>query len=317
MFRPCAALGAISVMAFSSIVDEICPLLCQHVDMDSLLQFAISSRCCHQFAARSVEILLAHDYRGIELRHPSPRCSCSTFASCSALGRALWPRVLLKGYCEHWPWGSLRFPVLLNSEGPLFWSCAIVSSCAPNGTPTIGLVDGGIGLLPSQPGALPMDFSRQQLEVPQKNTEAVFAISCSVNGRMHAMLPPSCDQRLQGDSCEWIHRQDMPAHCKLQGTHVANLGWEWMGDETMWNDIPIHVGFFLHQRMLRFYRFYQPHGSRLGHWQDGCVVCENLPTSVVPCVFMFSFEGFAQVQFTGVRHNPPGTSCVCGPFEHY
>lgn len=157
-----------------------------------------------------------------------------------------------------------------------------------------------------------MDLSRQQPQVFQQHSGEVFAISFRPGeGKMHAIVPPTGNQRLQEHGFKWIGRDDMPATWTRQGTHIANLGWKPKVNEMKRNTVPVHCGMFLEKRKLTFYR-YEKADCGDGHWQSSGVVCENLPIEIVPCVFMFSFTGYTQVKFTGFRRAPPGVSPHCG-----
>merc|ERR1712048_970901 len=92
--------------------------------------------------------------------------------------------------------------------------------------------------------------------------------------------------------------------------YMAWLRWDPLGDcSRKWN-APIHAGLFLEEGNLTFYR-------RWGNdcWHSSGIICEDMPSEVLPCVFMSSFIGYAQVNFVRMWSTPPDVCHGCDSFK--
>jgi hypothetical protein len=92
-----------------------------------------------------------------------------------------------------------------------------------------------------------------------------------------------------------------PAHIRRKAKYyTAALKWDALGDSTREWNCPRRAALVVDRGNLTFFRMW-PDGS----WQSSGVVCGNLPRKVLPCVFMSSFIGYAQVNFIGMWNSTP------------
>merc|ERR1712151_621834 len=103
----------------------------------------------------------------------------------------------------------------------------------------------------------------------------------------------------------------------------AQINWQAVGDgnRVRGDDIrqnintAMIVALFFEDQKLSVYRMFRP-----GHWQSSGVICWNLPERVLPCVFMSSFCGLAEVAFAQLWASRPYICPCCdnrGFFEDW
>jgi hypothetical protein len=99
-----------------------------------------------------------------------------------------------------------------------------------------------------------------------------------------------------------------PTHIRRKAKYyTAALTWDVLGDSTQKWNCPRQAALAVDQGNLTFFRMW-PDGS----WESSGVVCGNLPRKVLPCVFMSSFIGYAQVNFVGMWNSTPD---VCAEWD--
>jgi len=188
-------------------------------------------------------------------------------------------------------------PLILESRGPWFLEFTIIASKAINGTPTIGLVDAEVSpSLKQYKGKWPLDLSRSQYKVSSDKIARCFAISFSpAHGCVFATLVEgNCQELLNGQTTAGTIAEGRKQH-----TYKANLDWTTLGDETRKRNIPIQAGIFVENGCLSFWR------KADGEWHSTGDICCALPPRVLPCMFMYSFLGYARVSFSGFSTGPP------------
>lgn len=200
------------------------------------------------------------------------------------------PTCVIRGYRQHWPCDTRPLPFALDSKGPVFVQFSIKAQKARNGTPTIGLVDAeSVQKDDKQCSDLRCDMSRSIYG------QAACALSLSPGfGAMFAAVDSD------RSDVQLIDADKVAPGDPTKGRYKAELNWWSSGNEFCRENDPIDCGFFLADGTLTFYR-----RETHGHWHSTGVICEGLPERVVPCMFLFSFMGYAQVWFTGLRPFPP------------
>jgi len=191
-------------------------------------------------------------------------------------------------------------PLVVDSKGPFYLDFSLIAAKAPNGTPTIGLVDAAS--TSSLQHWQSSDLSRNQRH------GALFSIALSPgSGAMFATMNEDSPVKLQ----EHGLNANNPSEISAPGCYRAVLNWAHVGNEkAKWNQ-PIRAGFLLQNRSLTFFRMV---GN--GAWHSSGVICTNLPGKVVPCVFMQSFTGYTDVRFIKIWDSPPDVCEGCDIRHH-
>ena len=146
-------------------------------------------------------------------------------------------------------------------------------------------------------GVWSSDLSRSQDE------GALFAM---------AFNPGSCSVHASIDGAGPVQLHDYgvnsssSSHPTSPGFYRAALNWPPMGDDSAKWNLPIHAGLFLENGSLTLYRL----NGNGPFWHSSGIICKNLPERVVPCMFMCSFVGHANVKFVKIWDSPPDV-CPC------
>jgi len=250
--------------------------IAEHLGLLDVLPFGATSLEMHWIAAKTAGDAAKYAFEGV-LPADCLRLGAREPPDWLKFPMALQPRCLVRGHRKVWPDQTRPLPFVLDTTGPWFVEFKLAAAGAPNGTPTIGLVDAGCPVTTSGEGGRhwPGDLSR-------RGTER-FAISLApYDGTVLAARPGSTTR------------------CR------ARLRWEKIGDEQRkWND-PMSCGFLIENRKLKFFRV-----GGGGAWHSGETVCEDLPKQVSPCMFMSSYVGFALVQYVCLWNSLPETCPHC------
>jgi len=212
---------------------------------------------------------------------------------------AMQPRCLLRGCRSCWPDSTVPLPFSLETGGgALCLEFRVIVAKAPNGTPRVGFVDAGAPCL------------RQWLEGgAEQRWQGDFSRGCAGPGVFAVSICAACGllaatgAAVPGPKTAWTARAN---ECK-QGYYAARLNWHDLGDCTrQWNE-PYHLALVLERGTLTFYR----HAGN-GYWHTSGAVLSGLPREVLPCVFLSSFSGHAQVDFVRAWRTPPEVCQDCG-----
>jgi len=229
---------------------------------------------------------------------------------CGELERAMRPRCLLRCFPSG---GGLRgsrsrtrlLPVTIDTQGPpCFIGFTIAVAQALNGSPLLGFVDADNDGIKMSMGAaagttVQEDLSRPKVGVLPGQAPTPFAVACCPsNGQMHLAM----------DGRDWstaaprnvVSSVDIPSSGHDPLKLCAFLQWPPSDAEMKRKVLHIHAGFLIENGKLTFFR-------RLPNecWLSSGVVLEDLPRRVVPGMFLYGFDGFARVHFTGLQRNAP------------
>jgi len=285
---------------------ETFELVTSYLPILALLQFGSACNAFRHVAMRMIDSLVASELDGledgIELHDMSMYSPLSVMLNRLHLRAALRPRCLIRGFSPQWPNTTRPFPFALNSKGPLFVEFELIAARAPNGTPRIGVVDSGLLWQSARREVRqgwPYDLSRGH------GGSDAFAVSFSpATGGIcatEAAIKPGEIQELRRPA------RNAPTKEYYMGT----LKWSELGDcRLKWN-APIHAGIFLENGKLTFYRMWND-----GRWHSSGVVSEDLPSQVLPCVFLSSFIGYTQVTFVRMWSEPADVCRGCDSLGH-
>jgi len=206
---------------------------------------------------------------------------------------------LIVGRKKSWPEVTKALPFTVSSQGPFFVEFTTVLARTPNGSLGLGLMDAEKASWPGDES--PFDWSRG------RGSEDSFAVSFS---------PADGDVFCTCAKGSAVELQDLDSHLPSgqyscgQKMYRGALKWPTLGSaQVEWN-APIHCGIFIEDGNLMFWRL-------MGDmWHSSGVICRNLPERVRPCVFMFSFLGYANVNFVNVWHGAPAVCKCCDSRYH-
>lgn len=275
---------------------EILEALSAHLPLGELLEFGASCKLLRGVAMKTADSLIASELEGVHLHPTSMETSPQSKQHRIFLKAALRPSSLVFGYKADWPDATTAFPFALDSRGPLFLEFRLSAARAPNGTPKIGLVDA------EAPWTGAGDLSRGQ-------GGDLFAVS----------FGPACGgvcataAVVRGPDGYDVPRP--PGAAAGREYYTAALKWEQLGDCSRRWTPPIHAGLFLEDGSLTFYRM-RGRVKVKGAWHSSGVVCRDLPRHVLPCAFMHSFIGYAQVDFVRLWNSPPDVCSGCDCAGH-
>lgn len=290
--------------------------------LDALMRLGTSCRDARKVATKLADEWIEMVYESVDAPINLTSKSLQAMPHWVRILAALKPVVLFKGYNADWPDLTKPLSFILESDGSWFIRFKIIASKALNGTPTIGLVDAEASPEMMQKFEWPLDLSRSKYEWPVDLSRSAYRVSPDETMPCFAMsFSPGCATvnatLVEGHAQELV---EMPTRSYLQvaGTgqgkkqhaYKANLNWPTLGDETKnWN-YPIQAGLFVEKGCLSFWR------KAEGAWHSTGVICRELPDRVMPCVFLSSFVGYAQVQFSGLSYGPPPCCQHCDSTGH-
>jgi hypothetical protein len=196
------------------------------------------------------------------------------------LRAALKPYSVVLGCNRFWPDMTIPFRFSLDTEGPL---CLEFQITAAKATLKIGFIDADAAFVTDQelPDHWPGDLSRGQADPD------LFAIA----------FDPACGaladsmKASRAKTCQFISG---PKRTRC-------LQWEVLGG-------PVHAALVLEQGNLTFYHLWEN-----GEWHSDGISFADLPRKVLPCIFMPSFIGYAEVQFLRMWNYAPDVCLGCGP----
>jgi hypothetical protein len=270
--------------------------------LSDLVQFGACCNYTHCVATRSADRLVKLQMKSVHLLNKRILGSHTHQEMPNWVQRkaALKPFCLGHGFDNDWQDQTRPVPFVLDSRGPVFVEFQLIAAKAPNGTPTLGLVDAAS--LAGSDSGLTRDISRWQDEAKS------FAMAFSPGwGCVFASIDGVGPTRLHDSGIN----PNGSTGALSAGTYKANLNWSSLGDETAKWNLPIQCGFFLENRNLTFYRM-----DEYGFWQSTGILCRSLPERVVPSMFMFSFMGYAQVWMAQVWDCPPKICPGCDSQFH-
>lgn len=256
--------------------------------LQDLVRFGSSCKYVYSKTTLSADRLVKSEMKGVHLNKPV-LLSHRQMPYWVQQKVALSPYCLALGFKSHWQDQTRPVRFAVDSKGPVFLEFQLIAAKAPNGTPTLGLVDAA-SLLGLEEG-LPSDLSR-----PGGKPKS-FAIALSPgSGYVFANIDGVGPAKLHDPGTNPnASINSLPA-----GSYRAALNWEAMGNEdSKWN-MPIQAGFLLKDGKLSFYRMAED-----GHWHSSGILSWCLPEKVVPCMFMKSFIGYAQMWFVKIWDCPP------------
>lgn len=265
-------------------LDGIISLCVGHLPLPGLATLAACCRAGYALATGRALAVMPLEYHSMQHRDDKVLGSCSEAAlrhaspltRWSKLRAGLRPRSCCRGYRLNWQDKTIPLKFVFDSKGPIFVEYQMTVANAPNGTPSIGLVDANAQL--------------------SQDISAFVAVAFGpVSGHMFATIDRRGPLRLRNFDAL------VPAEGPVMECARARLPWKRICDEgDKWN-APVRTGFFVENGELSFYR-----GLPCGCcWQSSGVVCENLPPVVLPCVFLRSFMGFTNTRFIRVWDSPP------------
>jgi hypothetical protein len=199
---------------------------------------------------------------------------------------------------------TIPFRFTIDTQGPLFLEVRMVVAKALNGSPKIGFVNAEASHL-LESGWLG-DLSRGQAIAAQ-----CYAMAFSPSwGKVWATPTAMRDPALQSQ----VTRQTFfSGITQKQEFYTGWLNWSTSGDCRMKWNAPIRAGIFFKNGSFSFWRE-SPCGT--GKWHSSGIVSTSLPQRVLPCVFMSSFAGYADVTFASVWRSPPDVCAECDARGH-
>jgi len=266
-----------------------------HLPLRDLVNFGACCNTARIPARKGADMLVMSELKGAQLT----KTSCPEMPYWAQLKAASRACCLARGQSDCWQDKTTPLPLVVNSEGPVFLEFQLTAAKAPNGTPTIGIVDA------KTPDGTPDGWS---CDLTRQKTNMSFAVALSPGcGSVHASI-------CKDGPTELADFNSTPN--SQPGCYRAVLKWPYLGDEeARWN-MPIHAGFLLENGNLTFYR-----QAKDGCWRSSGIICEGLPEQVVPCMFMSSFVGYTNVRFVRIQKKPPAVNqwvnyhprCQAGP----
>eukprot|EP00746_Dinoflagellata_sp_MGD_P021541 gnl/MRDRNA2_/MRDRNA2_150317_c0_seq1.p1 gnl/MRDRNA2_/MRDRNA2_150317_c0~~gnl/MRDRNA2_/MRDRNA2_150317_c0_seq1.p1 ORF type:complete len:323 (+),score=37.06 gnl/MRDRNA2_/MRDRNA2_150317_c0_seq1:79-1047(+) len=309
-------------MAPHEILEDIFDPIGRHLELDALICLGTSCREAHQAATKLADEWIALVFEGVYAPKNLTSVKFKAMPQWVRLLAAFKPAVVFKGYNVDWPDLTKPLPFILESDASWFLRFTIIAAKALNGTPTIGLVDAEASAGMMQKFEWPLDLSRSQCEFPVDLSRSKYKASSNEDiGFFAISFSPGCATAnaslVEGDSPELVDMINGSslqvagnAREKKQHTYRATLKWPTLGDETQnWN-FPIQAGVFVENGCLSFWR------KADDVWHSTGEICRGLPHRVLPCVFLSSFTGYAQVRFLGLSYGPPPYCQHCDSSRH-
>eukprot|EP00747_Dinoflagellata_sp_TGD_P194962 gnl/TRDRNA2_/TRDRNA2_63025_c0_seq1.p1 gnl/TRDRNA2_/TRDRNA2_63025_c0~~gnl/TRDRNA2_/TRDRNA2_63025_c0_seq1.p1 ORF type:complete len:327 (-),score=27.98 gnl/TRDRNA2_/TRDRNA2_63025_c0_seq1:162-1055(-) len=254
-------------------------LLVEHMSLRDLVNFGACSNKTHIASTKAANALIMTEFKGVHLR----KMPCPSTPYWAQVKEASRSCQLARGQRDHWADRSTPIPFVVESEGPVFLEFETVAAKAPNGAPTIGIVDA------TSPCEAHDGWS---CDLTRQKTGVSFAMAFSPGcGSVHAAI--------EGDSKVQLSDFGVKAS-RHPECYRAVLRWPALGNEQAWWNRPIRAGVFLKNGNLSFYR-----KDKTGFWRTSGIICKNLPERVVACMFMASFIGYTNMRFVKVTNSPP------------
>lgn len=280
------------------------PVAC-YLELDALVKFGTLSRYAHYIATNLADQFITSLYEGVHLEKHHTSSDLQSMPHWIRLLAALQPKILIKGYNKNWPDLTKPLSAVFESKGPFFLEYTIVASKAPNGTPTIGLVDADVSSNMMSAGEVQVDMSRWQDGTSPLHSGRCFAMSFSPGCAVVYATLVGFQELLGGQ----IITNSTDGHTQ-QNTYTANLNWPILGDETKAWNAPIQAGIFLEKGCLSLWR------KADKHWHSSGIILRGLPSRVLPCIFQSSFVGYTNVRFSGIWNGPPLCCPHCDATGH-
>jgi len=281
-------------------VDILDPI-CRYMELNTLVCFGTSCNTAHRLAMSIADESISVAYQGVDVLMSYTPVDLQAMPRWVRLLSALKPGSMVKGHHVAWSNLTMPLPLILESKGPWFAQFTIVAAKAPNGTPTIGLMDADASLGEMGTGECSKHLASSDC------SERSFEISFSPGKTTaYAVL-------LQGNSQELMGGEITTCKAPIGTKHrayTAYLNWPTLGDEMQSWNTKIQAGLFVENGCVSFFR-----NTEEG-WHSSGVICRALPPRISPCMFLSSFKGYAHVRFAGLCRKPPRCCPMCDATGH-
>lgn len=198
-------------------------------------------------------------------------------------------------YCRFMPGATLTrraTDFVVDSPGSSYFvEFRVKIARAFNGAPSIGLVDADHEL--AKLGSWPDDLSRPR----DGGAASPFAISCCpTSGVIHV--------------CEGGSPGEADGEGTTQRCWFSSTGWVALDEMNRCPTRWLRFGLFIQEGRLTFFR--RSEGPD-GNWVSSGVIRGAMPRRLLPCIFMYSFAGFAKLTFAGVSQEAPEVVPISEP----
>jgi len=293
---------------------DACATIVEHLPVKDALPLSGASRTLRDLCMDVLSKAAARELDGADdgaqpWRSPERVARLSAAVRQVCVRAALQPRCLLRGCQRSWPNATMPLPFTVETAGgALCFEFKVVVAKAFNGGPRVGLVDAGAPCVRRWQGQgggpgrwWPGDLSRGSAG------SGVFAVSFDASCGLLAATGAVTKGQQRAPESAWT----ACANVRKQGYYAARLNWADLGGcNRQWHE-PYHIALVLEQGSLTFYR----HVAN-GLWQSSGPLLDKLPREVLPCVFMSSFCGHAQVEFVRLWKAPPDVCKGCDAMGH-